>query len=756
MGNKRVELLAPAGNMEAFYGAIHAGADAVYLGGCRFGARAYADNFSTEELVGCIRYAHLWGRKVYLTVNTLVKESEFEELFDYILPFYEAGLDGVIIQDFGVFAYMKEHFPGIELHVSTQMTLTGEYGAKLLQDMGACRIVPARELSLKEIRRLKETTDLEIECFIHGAMCYCYSGQCLFSSILGGRSGNRGRCAQPCRLPYQVQVNDSAPTKECYPLSLKDMCTIEHIPELIEAGIDSFKIEGRMKKPEYAAGVTAIYRKYIDRYYNSKKGAQALDLLKKQEQSVKKFIIEDSDMQDLSCLYIRSKRQDGYYYKHNGKDMVTYDNPAYNGSDEALLQRIRSLYIEKKPKKEITIYASFQTGEKAFVTMVAGNSSVTVEGEVVQTASKQPITEENVKKQLGKLGESIFKAEHLEVSVGDGAFYPLKAINELRREAVSKLEDAILLENGFVAVRTDARFPREIQAEVPNQKLSKETGRFIVSVNRKEQLEAVAEIALEYKKCISRICVEADLLVENQEQVIANCTALAQNFEVVLALPYIIRQRDEKYLSQIFALLEQENSIFSGILVRSPEGMGILKERKYKGNIYTDAGFYVWNRKALEVWQNEVSGICLPYELKSGELQSLTKFHVPYEKVVYGRIPMMITANCVANSTSGCVKGKNGKECRLIDRYHKSFPVELNCIHCMNIIYNSIPLSLHGELVKWREKTDFRINFTIEDIKNTKEILRYFCEMQDEKNDGVLRKLPYKEYTTGHQKRGVE
>ncbi|MGN1146419.1 MAG: peptidase U32 family protein, partial [Acetatifactor sp.] len=199
---KKVELLAPAGNMEGFYGAIHAGADAVYLGGNRFGARAYADNFTLEELTFCIRYAHIWGRKVYLTVNTLVKEQEFKELYEYLAPLYEAGLDAVIVQDIGVFHYIKSQFPGLLLHVSTQMTITGVYGAELLKTMGASRIVPARELSLEEIAKIKQETNLEIECFIHGAMCYCYSGQCLFSSILGGRSGNRGRCAQPCRLPY--------------------------------------------------------------------------------------------------------------------------------------------------------------------------------------------------------------------------------------------------------------------------------------------------------------------------------------------------------------------------------------------------------------------------------------------------------------------------------------------------------------------------------------------------------------------------
>ena len=226
---KKVELLAPAGNMEGFLGAICAGADAVYLSGKQFGARAYADNFSEEELLYCLKYAHLRSRKVYLTVNTLTRNQELTELYDYLLPLYEAGLDGVIIQDMGVFQYISRQFPNLDKHISTQMTITEAGAASFLKEQGAVRIVPARELNLAEIQHIKQQTGLEIECFIHGAMCYCYSGQCLFSSILGGRSGNRGRCAQPCRLPYRVE--GASGREETYPLSLRDMCTIEHIPQ---------------------------------------------------------------------------------------------------------------------------------------------------------------------------------------------------------------------------------------------------------------------------------------------------------------------------------------------------------------------------------------------------------------------------------------------------------------------------------------------------------------------------------------------
>ena len=393
MKKYNVELLAPAGNIDAFMGAIHAGADAVYLAGTKFGARAYADNFTEEQLIFCIRYAHLFGRKVYLTVNTLMKDEELQELYAYLLPFYEAGLDAVIVQDIGAFQYIKRNFPDMELHVSTQMTITGEYGAELLKEMGASRIVPARELSLEEIVNMKEKTGLAIETFIHGAMCYCYSGQCLFSSILGGRSGNRGRCAQPCRLPYSLDVPGKH-MQEWYPLSLKDMCTLEHIGEFMDAGIDSFKIEGRMKKPEYAAGVTAIYRKYIDQ---------------KLQNPDKPLRIDKKDWQELTSLYIRSERQNGYYYKQNGADMITLESPAYSGSDDELLERIRQKYIVSSLKLPISIYASFYCGCQVSVTCVSGEFSVTVEGDIMEPAKNQPLTEESIIKQLKKLGDTVFE-----------------------------------------------------------------------------------------------------------------------------------------------------------------------------------------------------------------------------------------------------------------------------------------------------------------------------------------------------------
>ena len=262
--NRDVEILAPAGSMECLRAAVAAGADAIYLGGTKFGARAYAQNLSEEDMVQAIEYVHIHRRKIYMTVNTLLKDREMEELYAYLLPYYRAGLDGVIVQDIGVVKYIREHFPEMPVHASTQMTITNTLGADHLKQYGITRVVPARELSLGEIRDMKRQTGLEMECFVHGALCYCYSGQCLLSSMIGGRSGNRGQCAQPCRLPYQIDGKKPADL-----MSLKDLCTIDILPELIDAGIDSFKIEGRMKTALYVATVARTYRKAIDDYLES-------------------------------------------------------------------------------------------------------------------------------------------------------------------------------------------------------------------------------------------------------------------------------------------------------------------------------------------------------------------------------------------------------------------------------------------------------------------------------------------------------
>lgn len=419
---KKVELLAPAGSYKAFLGALNAGADAFYLAGNKFGARAYADNFTDEELLEVLDTAHLFGKKVYLTVNTLVKEKEKSGIYSFIEPLYKKGLDGVIVQDLGVLRIIHNNFPSLSIHASTQMSITGEYATALLQSCGVDRIVPARELSLDEIKRIKAQTGVEIESFIHGAMCYSYSGMCLFSSVLGGRSGNRGRCAQPCRLEYSLPGKN----KE-YLLSMKDMCTISMISDLINAGIDSFKIEGRMKKPEYSAGVTAVYRKYIDRYYAGLSTE-----------------VEEKDIRFLSNLYLRAERSEGYYFRHNGKEMITISKPGYLGADDKVLEYINSKYINVKPTLPIQIFASVKKNQSVNITMKYNNISVDVNGNAVSEAINAPMDEEKIRKQLLKLGDTFFSCDKLIIDLDDDIFISVKELNDLRRECSGKLEEEII------------------------------------------------------------------------------------------------------------------------------------------------------------------------------------------------------------------------------------------------------------------------------------------------------------------------
>ena len=733
MRNKKVELLAPAGNAEAFYGAVHAGADAIYLGGNRFGARAYAENFSEEELVACIRYAHLFGRKVYLTVNTLVKESEFSELYEYLLPYYRAGLDGVIIQDMGVFALIREAFPEMELHGSTQMTITGEYGAMFLKEQGACRVVPARELSLEEIRRIREVTGMEIECFIHGAMCYCYSGQCLFSSILGGRSGNRGRCAQPCRLPYTVGGNH----RECYPLSLKDMCTIENIPELIDAGIDSFKIEGRMKKPEYAAGVTAVYRKYMDAYY---------------EHPREKFSVAAEDLHRLSCLYIRSERQNGYYHKQNGKEMVTLNSPAYSGSDEQVLEQIREKYLSSRLTLPVQMKASFLTGTVAQLTLRCHRTEVTVTGDLVQEASRQPITGENISKQLRKLGGSNFHLDgSIDIQVSENAFYPLKTMNELRRKGLLLLERELITANGFPYTR-ETQNPVSITGTYDGHPM-KQSG-FSFYLRTGEQWNGFLRSSFfkrPDKHTSLRIYVDSDLFISWGNTITEHLQLLKElPAETVLALPRIIRLRDSRYLNMLEKYVRDNLEQIDGFLTGSLEHIGLLQQWDFSQGKkrYGDHSLYLWNCRSIEFWKDYLNGFCLPLELNFAEQRQIANGVLPAEKLLYGRFPMMVTANCVTKTTDHCRREEGFGITELVDRYHKVFPVVRNCTHCYNIIYNSVPLSLHKTMTKWKDSFCCRLEFTTESENETWNVLEYFY--------GSSRELPYAEYTTGHEKRGVE
>lgn len=726
---RKVELLAPAGNFEALRGAIAAGADAVYLGGSAFGARAYAENFSQEEICRGIHIAHLFHVKIYLTVNTLVKENEFESLYSFLCPFYEAGLDGVIIQDLGVFYFIRKYFPGLELHISTQMTVTGFYGAQLLKQEGASRIVPARELSLQEIKLIKKNADIEVETFIHGAMCYCYSGQCLFSSILGGRSGNRGRCAQPCRLPYRVNGG-----KEGYPLSMKDMCTLNILPELIEAGIDSFKIEGRMKKPEYAAGVTAVYRKYIDLYY----------------QCPEKYQIEDKDLDYLKSLYIRTDIGEGYYKKYNGKDMVTLTSPAYLGSDEQLLKEIRKTYLEAENRISVRAKAVLKTGQPAVMELISDNAEISVSGDLVQKAEKQPLSYQKIKGQLLKSGETAFKIEDVQLDADEGIFMPVSSLNCLRRNAVNALEEKITALNGFAykerekAVYNEPVFSPAAEYEEENEDISPKREKVLhILINTADQLMAA----------VSEGCgrIYIDKLQINNELISKLRDLGKDGCEFYLVFPYIVRDKDSDKLEELYRFLKED--VFAGALIRNLETLSFLEQRGFNKKIVSDINIYAWNSYACRFLKEHVSEIYVPAELNKHELLQLKKKtdgKYSLSAMIYGRLPMMISANCIRKTSDKC--GSVPGFLTLSDRYSKEFPVYTDCVYCYNVIYNSVPLSLHSLFRKGHAVPDVsRLDFTVEDRKETEAVIRYF--------KGLLKQYKepfYKEFTTGHYKRGVE
>ena len=421
---RKPELLAPAANYEGLLACVNAGCDAVYLGGSMFGARAFADNFTDEEIVKAIRYAHVLGVKVYLTVNTLVKEREFEKCLSFVKPFADTGLDAFIVQDLGLMAALKDRYPDVSLHVSTQAFSTGIFSFDYYKELGASRVVTARELTLEELKIIRENTDLEIEAFVHGAMCYCYSGQCLFSSTLGGRSGNRGRCAGPCRQPYAPFI-DGRKLSPGYVLSMKDQCALPILDKLTGAGIDSFKIEGRMKKSEYAAFVTAMYRKYIDKYYG--------DPLN--------FSVDKDDLEKLSKVYLRSETSMGYYETGAVRDMISLDSPSYSGSDDELLAGIRKQYIDTPVKCGVSGYFYAKAGEEIRFTLSTDERSVCVTGPAAEAARSAATALPQIEKQLRRINDTPFEYDELMIDAGDDVFIQVSVLNALRRDAVERLID---------------------------------------------------------------------------------------------------------------------------------------------------------------------------------------------------------------------------------------------------------------------------------------------------------------------------
>lgn len=708
MRNKDFELLAPAGNLEILKGVIESGADAVYVGGSMFGARAYANNFTEEELLEAIDFAHLRGVKVYLTVNTLIKNSEFSKLYDYLLVYYKRGLDAVIVQDIGVVKAIHEYFPSMEIHTSTQMTVTGADGVRFLSQFGVTRVVMAREVSLAEMKRIHEETGMELEAFVHGALCYSYSGQCLFSSILGGRSGNRGRCAQPCRLPYTVEGK-----KDEFILSLKDMCGIKALDKLHDAGVYSLKIEGRMKQLEYACGVVKYYRSYID--------------------SMKP--VSDADYDRIKALGNRCGFTDRYYSDHNGSDMVTYVKPNFVSNAAEPSPEKRKLSIEG----ELVLRES----EPGSLTVKRGDVTYKASIEPVSAALKAPLDKKAAIDRINKTGDTDFEFSHIKAQIGENVFVPNGALNKLRRDAISGLCDKLLKKY----YRNDARYADiSSMCELPEHVVKSDAVHEDGAVNAKDYTAICScmtrtqlDTLISYD-CFDVFYLDFDMYDRNTliQQFADDVKCLTKrNKKVYLMLPTIFRADSSDYFVSIAKELDKVS--FEGFVVKNYEEL-YLTENLFTGKkVILDHNMYTFNDVSRSVFfEHGVSGDTVPLELNSKEI--MHRNNIGSQMIVYGYYPLMTTANCVHKNTKGC--DKKQKLIYLKDRYNKSFAVCNNCKECYNTIYNSLPTMLTKNISKLKEAgiRSFRYSFTIETPKQIKAVM----------DDKVA------EYTNGHYKRGVE
>lgn len=801
----RVEILAPAGSMECLKAAIAAGADAVYTGGALFGARAYAHNLTEEELLEAIDYVHLHGRRLYLTVNTLIKDREMEkQMYDYLLPYYRQGLDAVIVQDIGLFRFIRKHFPDLPIHASTQMTLTGVDGAKFLEKEGAQRIVTSRELSMAEVKKIADETELEIESFVHGALCYCYSGQCLFSSFIGGRSGNRGQCAQPCRLLYRTPEAK----RPQYLLSLKDICTLELIPEMIESGIYSFKIEGRMKKPEYAAAVAFQYRKYADLYLKYYEECPAEE--DPAAYAMKKYRVREEDRQMLLDLYNRGGFHTGYYHTQNGREMISLNRPNHAGvpavkvlakkgrnvtakaltdlypqdiielpmrkgrekadnytckdavrkgmnvqipvfadtpfkrdeiwmrtRNSTLIDTLREEFVNGKIKERICGTFRLYPQETATLTVKCRDAEITVAGEKAQEALSQPMSRERIEKQLRKTGNTEFEFSFLKVEIGEKVFLPMQSLNELRREALETLEKVICEKYRRSG---EVKDPEEdtIELSMEEEVLSGWTA----SVRTAEQMEVILE-----EEAIGRIYVDCTMFprIWEKDSYVEWITKVhAAGKEIYLVMPYIFRERTRKQYEAAY------NRIFGagwdGILIANYESFAFLKEHGYTGRIMTDYNLYEFNQESRKFWKEKgVFEFTAPVELTERELQDLRV--KDGEVIVYGYLPMMISAGCIQKTTRGCLK-KSGQT-TITDRYRNPFVVKNECDYCYNILYNYVPLYLGDRMEEVYQIGPGRIRlmFTTERQQEVRQILSAYFEGKE---------LPEGTYTRGHWKRGIK
>lgn len=690
---KNMEILSPAGNIETLKAAISNGADAVYVGGKNFSARKNAVNFSNEELAEAVKFAHLHDAKVYATFNTLIHDSELSEAFEFAKFLYEIGIDALIVQDFGLVRLIKTHFPDFEIHASTQMTLHNADGVKAAEKLGFKRVVLSRELSFDEIKSIEEKTDAELEVFVHGALCMSYSGQCLMSSFLGCRSGNRGACAQPCRLPYAV-LNSRKKTvcKDKYPLSLKDLCLVDEIKKLEDCNVASLKIEGRMKSTEYVSTVTSLYNKYR----NGQK-------------------VSDEDIYILKNIFSRSGFTKGYLYGKYGRDMLNFNksnDDVYTSADKNVLDFAKKLKENQPPKIGADVFFEVGLGKVVKAEFSAKGKIVSVKGNIpAEKALNTSLTQERIREQICKTGSTPFDVKSLEIVCDDGISLPVKEINTVRREGFELLEKELSVSGRI----TDAEYKKEEFIKANYGKISNTA-----------QVLTLKQASAAYDAGFDKVIVPYRIYSENKDYFDTNKERTA------VLLPVIDRD-----------IYQTETAIDTNeVYVSSLSQFDKYNDKK----ITADYTLNAFNSLSLRTLSSlGADRVCISPELNVWQIKAIDDY-IEKEIIVYGRIPLMTVQNCVIKSANGACCCDDGFYV-LKDRKGAEFPLAPDKGRCINTIYNSKPLYMADKLDEIPKDgvTSFKFIFTVETEDEIKKIADNYKNACESKLD----------FTRGHFYRGV-
>ncbi|MBE7051251.1 MAG: U32 family peptidase [Ruminococcaceae bacterium] len=660
-----IEILAPGGSLECLKTAIDSGADAVYFGGSKFGARSNAVNLSNEQITEAVEYAHLRFAKVYVVVNTLLSDKELSEAFEFIKFCYIEGVDGVIVQDIGVFRMIKSSFPDFRVHASTQLTIHNLDGALWAQKMGIDRVVLSRELSFDEIKHIASNTTIELEVFVHGALCMSYSGQCLMSSFLGGRSGNRGGCAQPCRLAYTLADSNGKNVSEKgkYLLSLKDLCLIDHIADLKKIGITSLKIEGRMKSESYVSAVCGIYNKYRD-------GGK----------------VSDEDRTLLANIFSRGGFTKGYYNREYGRDMLCYNSNQdhiFDSATETVKTKAKE-YSESEYKIAVDAEFEMKLNQKPVFKITYDGKSFCCEGENnAESASSAPVTKERIEQQLLKLGGTVFAYSSLKLDVEGNLYISVKDINTLRRNCFLLVQKHILGEKRSFS----GKMPDIIKPAFKEQ-----SPLYTASVLTEAQAKRAYELGFE------KIYVPYSEYVHNKELYDSDADVFAVKLPPImhdsLRVDYDAIQTDEVMITNI------------GQLSHSWSGKRISAD--YRLNVFNSLSI-------KQLMTMGVSQCTVSAELSLAQIKELGK-SIPIEAVVYGRIAMMTMRNCVVRSAKDKCGCKTGEVYYLKDRKNYDFPLITDKASCTNVIYNSTPIVMSDRMdeIKPCGVSYYRFDFTTE------------------------------------------